>query len=131
MNSDLVKTGRELARIHLYISLVLTMSITIVMYFVWGLTNATSALAGGFVAIIPNVIFAHKAFKYAGARAAKKVVDSFYSGVKLKMLTTALLFTLAFKFLELSPLTFFLTYFLTLTTPFVQALIHKFTFNQL
>ena len=76
-------------------------------------------------------MFAQKAFKYAGARAAKKVVDSFYSGVKLKMFVTALLFALCFKFLHLELLAFFLTYFLTLMSPFIQALMNKFTFNQL
>lgn len=127
----LTKPGQELAKQHLLITIIITFVLTAINYFSWGLNNATSALLGGFVCIIPNMIFARKAFKYAGARSAQKVVDSFYGGVKLKMLVTAILFSLCFKFIELSLATFFITYFLTLFVPFIHALIHKFTFNQL
>lgn len=129
--NKLTKPGRELAKQHLYITITITFVLAVINYFGWGLNNTMSAIAGGCVYIIPNFIFAHKAFKYAGARSAQKVVDSFYGGVKLKMLVTAILFSLCFKFFELSLATFFITYFLTLLVPFIHALIYKFTFNQL
>lgn len=131
MLNALIEPGKKIAKQQLIITISLVIVIALITYSNWGLSYAISALAGGGVAIIPNFIFAHKAFKYAGARSAQKVVDSFYGGVKLKMLTTAILFSLCFKFLELSLATFFITYFLTLLVPFIHALIHKFTFNQL
>lgn len=129
--NKLTQPGKKLANSQLVIALVSTLVVTIITYFGWGLSFAVSALCGGSIAVIPNFMFAQKAFKYAGARAAKKVVDAFYSGVKLKMFVTALLFALSFKFLELQLLPFFLTYCLALLSPFIQALMYKFTFNQL
>jgi ATP synthase protein I len=52
-------------------------------------------------------VFAYKAFRYAGARASKEVMQSFFSGVKLKLGLTALLLALALKFLVIIPLPFF------------------------
>lgn len=127
----LIAPGRQLAKQHLLIAIFITIVTAIITYFCWGFHYAISAIAGGLIAIIPNIVFAYKAFKYAGARSAQKVVDSFYGGVKLKMLITAILFSLVFKFLDISLATFFITYFLTLLVPFIHALIHKFTFNQL
>ena len=59
------------------------------------------------------MLFAYKAFQYAGASAARKVVDAFNSGVKLKLVLSAVLFALCFKFIENLQLpAFFITYFL-------------------
>lgn len=96
---------------------VLTYALT--TYLFWGLSNALSVIAGGAVAIIPNIVFSYKAFKYAGATASKKVMESFFSGVKLKLGLTALLFTLAFKFLVIIPLPFFTSFCLVVAVPLV------------
>ena len=40
--------------------------------------------AGGCIGIIPNFVFALYAFKFAGASAAKQVMDSFFKGAKIK-----------------------------------------------
>jgi ATP synthase protein I len=76
-------------------------------------------LAAGLVTIIPNSVFALKAFKYAGAKSSKLVVESFFSGVKLKMVLTALLFVLAFKFFVLLPIPFFSMFCLIMALPLV------------
>ncbi|MDI1351647.1 MAG: ATP synthase subunit I, partial [bacterium] len=57
---------------------------------------ALSALLGGLVCIIPNAFFAHKVFKYQGARAAKQIVNSFYAGEALKIFISIFLFTAVF-----------------------------------
>jgi ATP synthase protein I len=111
--------------------LVLMCLASIVSYFCWGLLAAQSAFAGGCVAIIPNFVFALKAFQYAGASAAKEVYKSFNSGLKLKMLLTAILFGLSFKFLQLSLEHFFAVFSLALVTPWGVALVSKVYFNQL
>ena len=77
------------------------------MYLNWGYSNAVSALVGGVISIIPNSVFAYKTFKYAGASSSKKVIESFYSGEKMKMVITVFLLALAFKFLVIIPIPFF------------------------
>ena len=117
----LTTPGRKLASKQIGIMTVLVVISAVITYFNWGLLYAYSLLTGGAVALIPNIIFAYKAFKYAGASASREVMESFHSGVKLKTLYTALLFALVFKFLVISPLVFLSTYcvvvFLTLLLP--------------
>lgn len=55
-----------------------------------------SAACGGMIAWLPNLYFAHKTFRYRGARAAKDIVRSFYAGEAGKFILTAVLFALAF-----------------------------------
>jgi ATP synthase protein I len=90
-----------------------------------GSAQASSVLAGGAIGILPNYIFALKAFKYAGATASKLVVESFFSGVKLKMLVTAVLFALAFKFLAILPIAFFTSYCMVMALPLLTPFIFK------
>ncbi|MFT6193193.1 MAG: ATP synthase protein I [Cognaticolwellia sp.] len=117
----LTTPGRKLASRQISIMIIFVVICAVITYFNWGLLYAYSLLVGGVVVIVPNIIFAYKAFKYAGASASRKVIESFYSGVKLKMLYTTLLFALVFKFLVISPLIFLSTYcvvvFLTLLLP--------------
>ncbi len=130
MTNILTKPGKKVANIQLLMQLIVTLLSFITVYFNWGFTMAQSALAGGAVSIIPNFVFAHKAFKFAGASASQQVVDSFYKGVKLKMILTAILFVLCFKFLDLAPIVFFTTYSLTMLAPFLAGVVNKFNFNQ-
>lgn len=55
-----------------------------------------SGLCGGLIAWVPNMYFAHKAFRFSGARAAQAIVRSFYAGEMGKMILTAVLFALTF-----------------------------------
>ena len=75
-----------------------------------GVTSGRSALLGGLVSILPNAYFAHKLFRYQGAQAAKRIVNSFYKGEALKLVLTIVLFTLVFKFITINPLVFFAAY---------------------
>lgn len=123
MKNQLTKKGRKYANQQIIISCLIVFLCVLTIYFIWGLSYAKSALAGGVIGIIPNFVFAYKAFKYAGAQSSKLVVESFFSGVKIKIGLTALLFALAFKFLVLLPLPFFgmfcLVMALPLLTPFI------------
>lgn len=125
MTNRLTIAGKKLAwqQNSLAISLVLLCSL--LSYFIWGLDYARSILAAGLVTIIPNIVFALKAFKYAGAKSSKLVVESFFSGVKLKMVLTALLFVLAFKFFVLLPIPFFSMFCLIMALPLVTPLYTK------
>jgi ATP synthase protein I len=123
--NSLVKPGRKFAYQQIGLTIIVVLIFTLVTYFYWGLSYAISALAGGVIGIIPNFIFAYKAFRFAGAKSSKLVVESFFSGVKLKMVVTALLFSLAFKFLIILPLPFFSMFCLVMAMPLFTPLILK------
>lgn len=125
MNNKLTKAGRKIAFSQILFTTCIVLVITLIIYFISGASYAISALAGGVVAIVPNIVFALKAFQYAGAQSSKKVVESFFSGVKLKMVLTALLFALAFKFLVLLPIPFFVTFCLVMVMPLITPLFLK------
>ncbi len=123
--NSLVKPGRKFAYQQIALSILVVFIFTLVTYFCWGLSYAKSALAGGAIGIIPNFIFAYKAFRFAGAKSSKRVVESFFSGVKIKMVVTALLFSLAFKFLTILPLPFFSMFCLVMALPLLTPFILK------
>ena len=117
MKNKLTDIGRELARKQIILMFIIVLLITLIAGFFWGYPYAKSAFIGGLVAIIPNMIFAYKAFRFAGAQSSRKVMESFYSGAKLKMLYTALLFALVFKFLVIEPGAFLSTYCVVVFVP--------------
>jgi len=117
MKNKLIKAGREFAYKQIILTFLIVLIFVVVIFYIWDFSYAKSALAGGVIGIIPNVFFAHKAFKYAGTKSSKLVVESFFSGVKIKMFLTALLFALAFKFLVLLPLPFFGIFCLVMVMP--------------
>jgi len=125
MTNRLTKAGRKLAWQQNIFSIAIVLFISLITYLVWGLAHAQSILAAGIVTIIPNIVFALKAFKYAGAKSSKLVVESFFSGVKLKMVLTALLFALAFNFLVLLPIPFFSMFCLIVALPLFTPLLFK------
>ena len=125
MNNRLTKAGRKIAFTQILFTFAIVLLTTLIIFFIWGIVHAKSALVGGLVAVVPNIVFALKAFKYAGAQSSKKVVESFFSGVKLKMVLTALLFALAFKFLVLLPIPFFVMFCMVMVMPLISPLFLK------
>ena len=68
---------------------------------VWqGPVAGYSALLGGMIALLPNLYFAYKAFRYFGARSVKAIGQSFWSGEMGKLFLTAALFALVFAGVE-------------------------------
>ncbi len=125
MANKLARPGRKFALQQSALITCIVIFSSLCIYFVWGYEPAKSAALGGFIGILPNILFAYKAFKFAGARASKKVVESFFSGVKQKMILTALLFALAFKFVVLIPLAFFGMFCLVMAMPLITPFIIK------
>ena len=123
--NELAKPGLKLAFKQIFITTLMVIILTISIYFIWGVQSAKSAMIGGLIGIIPNIIFALKAFRYAGARSSRKVVDSFFSGVKIKMVLTAIFFSLAFKFLVIQPVPLFSMFCLVMVIPLLQPIINK------
>lgn len=59
-----------------------------------------STLLGGMIALVPNLYFTYKAFRYFGARSVNAIVQSFWSGEMGKLILTAALFALVFAGVE-------------------------------
>ncbi|WP_286234167.1 ATP synthase subunit I [Thalassotalea sediminis] len=124
-NNVLTTAGRKLALMQFLIMVLTVIICTSVSYILLGVSFAQSAFAGGVIGILPNGVFAIKAFRYAGAQASKKVVESFYSGVKLKLGLSVFLFALAFKFLVIIPGPFFTTYCLAVISSLLTPIFYR------
>jgi len=125
IKTDLAKAGRKFAFKQNFFSLIVVILGTLITYFTWGTNTALSVFSGGMVVLIPNVFFALKAFRYAGARSSKKVLDAFYSGEKMKIVLTAILLALALKFLAIEPLAFFTSFSLIVAMPLLTPFLFK------
>jgi len=123
--NELAKPGLKIAFKQILITFIVVIVCTATIFLIWDKTFAISALIGGFIGIIPNMIFAFKAFRYAGARSAKKVVESFFSGIKIKMVLTVILSSLVFKFIVIQPLPFFSMFCLVMVIPLLHPIIFK------
>ncbi|TDF36271.1 F0F1 ATP synthase assembly protein I [Alteromonadaceae bacterium M269] len=98
---SLIQEGKLLARKVLVSQSIVAVFISIFYTFFVGKTEGISAFYGGFICVFPNFIFAHLAFKYAGASQNKLVVRSFNKGSKLKFFFTIILFSIVFQWNEL------------------------------
>jgi ATP synthase protein I len=91
--------------------------VTALMVFLgWGKMPGLSALAGGFISVVSSFIFALYAFRFVGATSVKMVTASFYRGQSLKLLTTFVLFIIAFKFLAVMIEPLIITFIITSMT---------------
>lgn len=116
-NNELTKVGKRFAYKQILTMLIAVLILAIVTYLFWGIEHTKSIVAGGVVTIIPNIYFALKAFRYGGARSSEKVMESFYSGEKMKIVLTAILLALAFKFIAILPVPFFTSFCLVMAMP--------------
>ncbi|MGL4734149.1 MAG: ATP synthase subunit I [Enterovibrio sp.] len=107
--------GRHLAVQSMLIQLGVVVTISMLMSFFVSLEWGIAAFVGGAIYLVANGVFFFCAFLFSGARAAKKVVASFFFGEILKIVLIASLFALTFRYtkVEIFPLT--LTFLLTLT----------------
>ncbi|WCE29738.1 F0F1 ATP synthase subunit I [Vibrio sp. SCSIO 43137] len=114
MVATLARPGRELAkRLLLIQSSVVTVvaaGMAIAVNVDWGV----SALVGGGIFVIANAVFAFFAFMFSGARAAKAVTASFYTGEALKISITVILFSVAYMYMQVDLVPLKLTYLLAL-----------------
>lgn len=84
---------------------------------VFGIVAGYSGLLGGLIALVANVYFAFKAFRYFGARSARAITQSLWSGQMGKQILAAALFALVFVGVRpLEPAALFAGYLLVLGT---------------
>ncbi len=114
MVTALARPGRELAKQLLLIQLggvtLAAAGIAATVNVEWGV----SALIGGGICVVANAVFALCAFMFSGARAAKKVAASFYTGEALKILITVVLFSIVYMYTQVELVPLKLTYLLAL-----------------
>ncbi len=114
MVAALARPGRELAKQLLMIEFgavtLLAAGMAVAVNAEWGI----SALVGGGIFVIANAVFALCAFMFSGARAAKRITTSFYTGEALKILITVVLFTVAYMYMQVELVPLKLTYLLAL-----------------
>jgi len=65
-----------------------------------GVVSFYSSLLGGLISTAANAFFAAQAFRFGGARNAKKIVQSFMTGEIGKFIIVVGLFALSFAFIE-------------------------------
>lgn len=81
----------------------------------FGIVAGYSGLIGGLIALLANVYFAFKAFRYFGARSARAIVQSLWAGEMGKQILAAALFALVFVGVKpLEPVALFAGYLLVL-----------------
>lgn len=89
-----------------------------------GQVSGYSALLGGLIFLLPHGYFALKAFRYSGARSAKKIMSSFYQGEAGKLILCAISFTMVFKWIQpLDIAALFLTFAIMLVTNWLTPLL--------
>lgn len=100
MVAALARPGRELARQLLMIQsgavIFVAAGMAVAVNPEWGI----SALIGGGIFVVANAVFALCAFMFSGARAAKRIAASFYTGEVLKILITVALFYVAYMYMQ-------------------------------
>ena len=113
MTNKLAKRGLDLAKKGLLFQAITAIVITGLAGVAGGSHSAISAAAGTLISILPNIVFAIFAFRYAGASKNELVARSFSQGSKMKLALTIILFVIAFKGLNVSPLEIFMAFVIT------------------
>lgn len=114
MVATLARPGRELAKRLLLIQSSVVTVVAAGMALAISVDWGVSALIGGGIFVIANAVFALFAFMYSGARAAKAVTVSFYTGEALKILITVVLFSVVYMCMQVDLVPLKLTYLLAL-----------------
>lgn len=88
----------------------INLGIVCIVWIITNLHNASSAFAGGMVAIVPQAVFGFYSFRYSGALQSKLIWRSFVRGEALKLLLTGLLFALVYIYMPLNTMWFLLAF---------------------
>jgi ATP synthase protein I len=97
----LTQQGRKVAQRLLVIQTLLAI-IASLAFMVIDFKAGYSAFIGGMICVMPNLVFVIYAYRFGGARAAKKIASSFYRGETLKIMLTALMFAVTFIFIPIA-----------------------------
>lgn len=113
MSRDLVGQGKKIAKKGLFFQGVTALILILAGVVFSNAHTALSLACGAVISILPTLIFAGFAFRYAGARQSNLVARSFSQGAKIKLALTMILFVVAFMGLQASPLPVIIGYVIT------------------
>ncbi|WP_172449215.1 ATP synthase subunit I [Bowmanella denitrificans] len=93
--------------------------LSLATWWLWGTDSGLSALAGVCACVIPNAVFAHLAFRHAGASKNQLVVRSFSQGAKFKLILTIFFFVAVFQWPDMKVSVLFASFAATMMTQWV------------
>lgn len=115
MKADLASTGKRLSVKIVMVQIITGLSLLILTGLIYP-DYWVSVAIGALALILPHSIFAYWVFRYAGATKNSIVAQSFNQGMKLKLITTLLIFVMVFSLLNLHPLPLFGAYIITMVS---------------
>jgi ATP synthase protein I len=94
--------------------LAVTVVAALICFAVWGSTAGWSALAGGGISTLASLVMAVLCFRRSSLANAHSALRGLYVGEAAKLTTVVVLFVLAFRNLQVSPLAMFGAFMATL-----------------
>lgn len=108
--------GLQGAKRLLLMQLRVSACVSFVLWVVFGLGSARSVLLGALVCLVPQAWFARILFRDQRARFSQQILKSAYRGEAMKLLMSATLFAMVFRWVDVVPVMFFAGYFLVHVT---------------
>jgi ATP synthase protein I len=96
-------TGTRFIDLPLVRWLIVEASLLVILSALWLLESRLacySALIGGLIFLVPNTYFAHRVFRYQGARNMHLMVSSLFRAESIKLALTAVFFAAVFILME-------------------------------
>jgi ATP synthase protein I len=94
----------------------LSACVSLMIWALCGLSSARSTLLGGLVCLLPQAWFARALFREQRARFSQQILKSAYRGEAIKLLMSATMFAVVFRWVDVVPVMFFAGYFLVHVT---------------
>lgn len=110
---------------HIFIQCVFVTFSVLLSAFSWGHDVAIALLLGGVANVVPNAYFCWKMSRQTGAQNAKAILKNFYRGEVSKLLLTAAIFGLIFRFIPVTILPVFVGFIIAQSAFWVSLLILK------
>jgi len=114
MATSLTKQGRQLAAKVIFFQIIVAVVASTIFSVFLGKNGGISAVCGALACLLPAMVFAQLAFKYAGASQNQLVVRSFNQGSKLKLFLTILIFVMAYQWTDIQAMPLLVSYVITL-----------------
>ncbi|HET8849407.1 MAG TPA: ATP synthase subunit I [Marinobacter sp.] len=99
----MIRTPKAITHVPLKQWLIIEMATVIVISLLWMLESRLagySAFTGGLIFVIPNAYFAHRAYRYQGARQMHLAVSNIFRAESAKLALTAVFFAAVFTLME-------------------------------
>ncbi len=97
------RSSRAITYVPLGKWLIIEMAVLLMLSLLWLLESRLagySALIGGLIFVIPNAYFAHRAYRYQGARQMHLAVSNIFRAESIKLALTAVFFAAVFTLME-------------------------------